>query len=178
VASQEVDPRNLAQRIMDIRSQLAEEFIQDLKQVAEENSLLLRWVLVGQWLGQVGGEGLTQQAQPDTQQQDSRWLRRTACCSGGPWGVEGLTQQAGPITQQQQHSGAGGCRYWPVVALQQQATQRTTAVALQHTRAGAVLWLKQTASRQYIAPPFLNLLGLCMPLMSAGRRFRAHCQWM
>ncbi|MEW5316139.1 MAG: hypothetical protein WDW38_007525 [Sanguina aurantia] len=37
-----VDPRSMAQRIMEIRSQLALEFAQDLKAVAEENSALLR----------------------------------------------------------------------------------------------------------------------------------------
>ncbi|CAK0769965.1 hypothetical protein CVIRNUC_003720 [Coccomyxa viridis] len=37
-----VDPRNLAQRIMEIRTQLASEMIDDLKDIAEENSLLLR----------------------------------------------------------------------------------------------------------------------------------------
>ncbi|GFR49796.1 hypothetical protein Agub_g11734 [Astrephomene gubernaculifera] len=36
----EVDPRSLAQRIMEIRSQLAGEFIADLQQVAEENKVL------------------------------------------------------------------------------------------------------------------------------------------
>lgn len=41
-----VDPRNLAQRIMAIRSQVAVEFIEDLKEVSEENSLLLRESLV------------------------------------------------------------------------------------------------------------------------------------
>lgn len=30
-----VDPRNIASRIMDIRSQLAAEFVQDLRNVAE-----------------------------------------------------------------------------------------------------------------------------------------------
>jgi hypothetical protein len=29
---------------MDIRTQLSEEFIQELQAIAEENSLLLRWV--------------------------------------------------------------------------------------------------------------------------------------
>ncbi len=37
-----VDPRSIAQRIMDIRTQLSEEFIQELQAIAEENSLLLR----------------------------------------------------------------------------------------------------------------------------------------
>ncbi|KAL0020346.1 hypothetical protein WJX79_000198 [Trebouxia sp. C0005] len=41
-----VDPRNLAQRIMAIRSQVALEFIEDLKEVSEENSVLLRESLV------------------------------------------------------------------------------------------------------------------------------------
>eukprot|EP00879_Flechtneria_rotunda_P002039 GHRR01002217.1.p1 GENE.GHRR01002217.1~~GHRR01002217.1.p1 ORF type:complete len:556 (+),score=221.04 GHRR01002217.1:104-1771(+) len=40
-----VDPRQIAQRIMDIRTQLSEEFVQDLKAIAEENSLLLRETL-------------------------------------------------------------------------------------------------------------------------------------
>lgn len=40
-----VDPRNMAQRIMEIRSQLANEFKQDLSQVSEENSCLLRETL-------------------------------------------------------------------------------------------------------------------------------------
>jgi len=39
-----VDPRSIAQRIMDIRTQLSEEFIQELQAIAEENSVLLRWV--------------------------------------------------------------------------------------------------------------------------------------
>lgn len=37
-----VDPRSIAQRIMDIRTQLSEEFVQELQAIAEENSLLLR----------------------------------------------------------------------------------------------------------------------------------------
>ncbi|KAK9798982.1 hypothetical protein WJX73_007665 [Symbiochloris irregularis] len=37
-----VDPRNLAQRIMDIRTQLAAEMIQDLKEVSAENATLMR----------------------------------------------------------------------------------------------------------------------------------------
>ncbi|KAF8055112.1 PTC52 [Scenedesmus sp. PABB004] len=40
-----VDPRSIAQRVMDIRSQLATEFIQELQAVAEENSDLLRETL-------------------------------------------------------------------------------------------------------------------------------------
>lgn len=45
-----VDPRSIAQRIMDIRTQLSEEFIQELQAIAEENSMLLRWVWrVGSW---------------------------------------------------------------------------------------------------------------------------------
>jgi hypothetical protein len=43
-----VDPRSIAQRIMDIRTQLSEEFIQELQAIAEENSLLLRCAA---WLG-------------------------------------------------------------------------------------------------------------------------------
>jgi hypothetical protein len=38
----DVDPRNIAQRIMEIRTQLAAEFVQDLSDVSEENSILLR----------------------------------------------------------------------------------------------------------------------------------------
>ncbi|WIA39874.1 hypothetical protein OEZ86_013318 [Tetradesmus obliquus] len=45
VRSCDVDPRSIAQRVMDIRKQLAEEFIQELQQVAEENALLLRETL-------------------------------------------------------------------------------------------------------------------------------------
>lgn len=41
-----VDPRNIAQRIMDIRTQLSEEFVQELQCIAEENSLLLRCEVV------------------------------------------------------------------------------------------------------------------------------------
>ena len=37
-----VDPRSMAQRIMDIRSQLAREWVEDLGDVSEENALLLR----------------------------------------------------------------------------------------------------------------------------------------
>ncbi|GMH45066.1 hypothetical protein BSKO_13023 [Bryopsis sp. KO-2023] len=40
-----VDPRNLAQRIMEIRVHLAKEFIQELQAVSEENSILLRETL-------------------------------------------------------------------------------------------------------------------------------------
>jgi hypothetical protein len=43
VRSCDVDPRSIAQRVMDIRKQLAEEFIQELQMIAEENALLLRW---------------------------------------------------------------------------------------------------------------------------------------
>ncbi|GBF89839.1 hypothetical protein Rsub_02543 [Raphidocelis subcapitata] len=46
-----VDPRNLAMRILDIRSQLAKEFIQDLSEVAEENSTLMRETLKTSLLG-------------------------------------------------------------------------------------------------------------------------------
>lgn len=37
-----VDPRAIGQRVMDIRSALAKEFIQDLQNVAEENAVLMR----------------------------------------------------------------------------------------------------------------------------------------
>ena len=37
-----IDPRSIAQRIMDIRSQLAREWAEDLSDVSEENALLLR----------------------------------------------------------------------------------------------------------------------------------------
>jgi hypothetical protein len=47
VTSCGVDPRSIAQRIMDIRTQLSEEFIQELQAIAEENSLLLRCVAGG-----------------------------------------------------------------------------------------------------------------------------------
>ncbi|GFH06514.1 uncharacterized protein HaLaN_01159, partial [Haematococcus lacustris] len=40
-----VEPRALAQRIMDIRVQLSREFIQELTCVEQENSLLLRETL-------------------------------------------------------------------------------------------------------------------------------------
>lgn len=42
VAGCGVDPRSIAQRIMEIRTQLSEEFIQELQAITEENSLLLR----------------------------------------------------------------------------------------------------------------------------------------
>jgi hypothetical protein len=42
VAGIGVDPRNIAQRIMDIRTQLAKEWKADLSNIAEENSTLLR----------------------------------------------------------------------------------------------------------------------------------------
>ncbi|KAK9816716.1 hypothetical protein WJX72_004127 [[Myrmecia] bisecta] len=42
VVGMHVDPRNIAQRIMEIRSQIAKEMVDDLKNVAEENSLLMR----------------------------------------------------------------------------------------------------------------------------------------
>lgn len=41
-----VDPRNLAQRVMEIRSQIAKEWIDELKAVSEENALLMRESLV------------------------------------------------------------------------------------------------------------------------------------
>lgn len=37
-----VNPRDVAQRIMEIRTQIAKEMIEDLKQVSEENALLMR----------------------------------------------------------------------------------------------------------------------------------------
>lgn len=37
-----IDPRAIAQRIMDIRKALAEEFIQDMQGIAEENAILMR----------------------------------------------------------------------------------------------------------------------------------------
>ena len=37
-----VNPRDIAQRIMDIRSQIAKEWIEELKGVSEENALLMR----------------------------------------------------------------------------------------------------------------------------------------
>ena len=40
-----VDPRNIAQRIMEIRSQIAKEWIEELSLVSEENSLLMRETL-------------------------------------------------------------------------------------------------------------------------------------
>ena len=41
-----VNPREIATRIMSIRSQIAKEFVQELKQVSEENSALMRETLV------------------------------------------------------------------------------------------------------------------------------------
>lgn len=41
-----VDPRNVAQRIMEIRSQIAKEYIEELKTVSEENALLMRETVV------------------------------------------------------------------------------------------------------------------------------------
>lgn len=41
-----VNPRDVAQRIMEIRTQLAKEMIEDLKQVSEENALLMRETVV------------------------------------------------------------------------------------------------------------------------------------
>ena len=38
--------RNIAQRVMEIRGQIAKEMIQDLMQVSEENSLLMRETLL------------------------------------------------------------------------------------------------------------------------------------
>jgi hypothetical protein len=49
-----VDPRNLAQRIMEIRSQIAKEWIDDLKQVSEENALLMREAVLSSFT--LGGE--------------------------------------------------------------------------------------------------------------------------
>jgi len=40
-----VDPRNIAQRIMEIRTQIAKEWIEDLGLVSEENSMLMRETL-------------------------------------------------------------------------------------------------------------------------------------
>jgi hypothetical protein len=40
-----VDPRSIAQRIMEIRTQIAKEMIQELQAVSEENSLLMRETL-------------------------------------------------------------------------------------------------------------------------------------
>lgn len=40
-----VDPRNIAQRVMEIRTQIAKEWIEDLGFVSEENSLLMRETL-------------------------------------------------------------------------------------------------------------------------------------
>jgi hypothetical protein len=37
-----VDPRNVAQRIMEIRSQIAKEWIEELRTVSEENALIMR----------------------------------------------------------------------------------------------------------------------------------------
>jgi len=41
----DVDPRNIAQRIMTIRSELAKEFIEELQNISEENSSLCRETL-------------------------------------------------------------------------------------------------------------------------------------
>ncbi|CAD7700439.1 unnamed protein product [Ostreobium quekettii] len=41
-----VDPRNLAQRILEIRSHLASEFTQDLQMISEENAYLLKETLM------------------------------------------------------------------------------------------------------------------------------------
>ena len=41
-----VDPRNIAQRVMEVRGQIAKEMIQDLMDVGEENSLLMRETLL------------------------------------------------------------------------------------------------------------------------------------
>ena len=40
-----VNPRDIAQRVMEIRSQIAKEWIEELKLVSEENSLLMRETL-------------------------------------------------------------------------------------------------------------------------------------
>jgi hypothetical protein len=37
-----INPRDIAQRIMEIRTQIAKEWIEELKQVSEENALLMR----------------------------------------------------------------------------------------------------------------------------------------
>lgn len=41
-----VDPRNVAQRILEIRSQIAKEWIEELKSVSEENALIMRETVV------------------------------------------------------------------------------------------------------------------------------------
>jgi len=41
----DVDPRGMAQRVLDVRTQLAAEFIQDLEDMTEENSILFRETL-------------------------------------------------------------------------------------------------------------------------------------
>eukprot|EP01026_Neomeris_dumetosa_P066956 TRINITY_DN650_c0_g1_i1.p3 TRINITY_DN650_c0_g1~~TRINITY_DN650_c0_g1_i1.p3 ORF type:complete len:222 (-),score=11.73 TRINITY_DN650_c0_g1_i1:413-1078(-) len=51
-----VDPRQIAQRVMDIRTALAKEFIQDLKNVAEENSSLMRETLMTSLSASFGAE--------------------------------------------------------------------------------------------------------------------------
>jgi len=45
VVPSDVDPRNIAQRIMTIRSELAKEFIEELQNISEENNSLYRETL-------------------------------------------------------------------------------------------------------------------------------------
>ena len=41
-----VDPRNVAQRIMELRSQVAKGWVEELKSVSEENALIMRETVV------------------------------------------------------------------------------------------------------------------------------------
>lgn len=63
-----IDPRDLAQRILQIRAHLAKEFLEDLKWVGEENADLLRETLVCSLSAAVTGDDLDDDGMPRTKQ--------------------------------------------------------------------------------------------------------------
>lgn len=75
-----VNPREIATRIMSIRSQIAKEFVQELKCVSEENSLLMRETLVSSFSldslpvidpSQLGGASHPELRHPELEPDDS-----------------------------------------------------------------------------------------------------------
>ena len=64
-----IDPRDLAQRILQIRAHLAKEFLQDLKWVGEENADLLRESLAGSMGVAVTGDDLDDDGMPRNKSQ-------------------------------------------------------------------------------------------------------------
>ncbi|KAJ9514291.1 hypothetical protein QJQ45_012316 [Haematococcus lacustris] len=114
-----VEPRALAQRIMDIRVQLSREFIQELTCVEQENSLLLRETLHASLQNALQMEPMKDEELPPLQRKPPSAAANMLVPAGlaDTSGSPGAAQLPNPLQtlapgdlapQQQQPSGAGG----------------------------------------------------------------------